>query len=173
MPNYANGKIYSIRSHQTNDVYIGSTTVGLSMRMARHRSRFKSGKLTCTSKEIVKYNDAYIELIENYPCEDKEQLHRREGQVIRATENCVNRCVAGRTKQEYRDDKKNDIKQYHKQYREDHKIERNRQASEYYHANKIELNRKRNEKIVCACGRMVSRKHIPRHKRTAIHLKNI
>jgi hypothetical protein len=44
-----------------------------------------------------------IELIENYPCNSKEELLKREGWYIKVTE-CVNKMVAGRTKQEWKQD---------------------------------------------------------------------
>ena len=39
MPNYQNGKIYCIRSHQTDNIYIGSTTQKLCVRMAEHKRK--------------------------------------------------------------------------------------------------------------------------------------
>lgn len=39
--NYKNGKIYSIRSHQTNKVYYGSTAQLLCKRIAAHRANYK------------------------------------------------------------------------------------------------------------------------------------
>ena len=78
MPNYGNGKIYSIRSHQCEDIYIGSTTQSLAKRLGDHRSGFKryqNGKgHYVTSYDILKYNDHYIELICNYPCTCKGEL---------------------------------------------------------------------------------------------------
>ena len=83
MPNYQNGKLYTIRSHQTDKVYVGSTVQELSVRMAGHRSDFKGytkgGTNYVTSFELLKYNDAYIELIELYPCNSKVELDRGEG----------------------------------------------------------------------------------------------
>ena len=110
MVNYRNGQIYIIRSGQSEDIYIGSTTVGLSKRMAQHRSKYKRytvGRDTYKSAfEVIKYGDAYIELVEDCPCNRKDELHRREGQIMRATENCVNMRIAGRTwKERYTDNK--------------------------------------------------------------------
>ena len=61
-PNFANGKIYSIRSHQTEKIYIGSTTQSLAVRFGGHKRQ------NCSSQQILQFDDAYIELIENYPC---------------------------------------------------------------------------------------------------------
>jgi hypothetical protein len=84
---YALGKIYKITSKQTDLCYIGSTTQPLNIRMNKHR---QPDNLT-SAKEILKYGDAVIELVEEYSCETKEQLARKEADVIQRTSNCVNK----------------------------------------------------------------------------------
>jgi len=97
MPNYQNGKIYSIRSHSRPDlVYVGSTCRRLSERFSKH----KIASNTASSKQIIELGDAYIELIENYACGSKEELNRREGELIRSMD-CVNKRIEGRTPTEY------------------------------------------------------------------------
>lgn len=88
---YSMGKIYIIRSPNTEKVYLGSTVVALKKRFSQHKghNNCKTIKLT-TSKIVMDFGDAYIELLENFPCENKEQLLKREGELIRATQNCVN-----------------------------------------------------------------------------------
>ena len=69
MRNYQNGKIYTVRSRSRPDlVYVGSTIQPLSVRMGMHR--IPSNNLS--SKQVVVIGDAYIELIELYPCSSKE-----------------------------------------------------------------------------------------------------
>jgi len=113
MPDYSQGKIYCIRAPGTDDVYIGSTTQPLWARMAEHRShykRWKDGKRrSCTSCKLLEKEGAYIELIEEYPCDNKEQLNRREGEIVRASPSCVNKYVPQRTPKEYRKDRRDDI----------------------------------------------------------------
>jgi len=146
MSDFANGRIYIIRSNKTDQVYIGSTTQKLSQRMGQHRSDFKCNK-GVTSSELIKHGDAYIELIEKFPCEDREELHKREGEVMRATENTVNKQLAGRTLKQYRkdnkdkikqycDDNKDKTKQYNKQYCDDNKDKLSIQHKQYYDDNK-------------------------------------
>ena len=110
---YKRGKIYSLRSHQTDLVYIGSTIQSLSKRIGGHRDNYKGWLKGAfryvTSFDIVKYDDAYIELVEDYPCKTKAELERREGQVMRDTENCCNRCIAGRTYAEYYQDNREKV----------------------------------------------------------------
>ena len=107
MPNYKNGKIYSIRSYQTDNIYIGSTTRPLSERMNEHRSKYKKflqGNFHyLTSFEILKYEDAYIELIQEIPCNNIMELNKYEGNYIRHMD-CVNKRIEGRTKYEWRKD---------------------------------------------------------------------
>ena len=74
-----------------------------------------------TSQELLKYDDAYIELIEEVPCNNKEQLLKREGEIIRTTEYCVNRCISGRTHAEWKNDNVERLKQYQKEYDENRK----------------------------------------------------
>jgi hypothetical protein len=90
MPNYLNGKIYALRSHQTDDVYIGSTTYPLCTHLSELK-KWKNGTNNyLTSFKLSEYDDCYIELVEYFPCDTKQELKRREGQIIRETENCVN-----------------------------------------------------------------------------------
>lgn len=134
---YANGKIYTIRSFQTDKYYIGSTTSTLTKRLSEHKAKYKQGRTDCTSAEIIQYGDAYIELLEDFPCFKRNQLCKREGYFIREhKDNCVNKAITGRTKKEYYEDNKEQrteqMKQYYeqnkehileycKQYREDNK----------------------------------------------------
>ena len=115
MPNYQHGKIYSIRSILRPDlVYIGSTTRKLSERFGEHK-RIKSNE--CNSKKIIDIGDAYIELLEDCPRNNKEQLLKREGELIRSN-HCVNKQIAGRTKKQWTDENKEQIKKQRKQWRE-------------------------------------------------------
>ena len=106
---YKNGKIYVLRSNQTDDVYIGSTTTKLSKRLYGHKNKFKlwkNGKYPyTTSFELMKYDDIYIELLQGYSCDSKMELCKREGEFIRSID-CVNKNVAGRTHKEWRVDNK-------------------------------------------------------------------
>jgi hypothetical protein len=104
MPDYQKGKIYKIWSPSNNLTYYGSTVQSLSQRLAKHQYTYKcfvngDTKSSKTSFLILKYEDYKIELIENYPCNNVEQLRKREGEYIQSNE-CVNYQVAGRTKEE-------------------------------------------------------------------------
>ena len=94
---YKNGQIYKIVDVGYNEQYFGSTTVELSTRMARHRSKYKryekGDAYYCTSFLLFeKYclDNCKIELVELYPCDSKDEVRKGEGYWIRQ-EDCVNK----------------------------------------------------------------------------------
>ena len=98
------GYIYCIRSYHTELIYIGSTFGTLRQRLYRHKQDFKQFNLQkycyVSSYEIVKYDDAFIELVEKYENVNKMELHRFEGQHIRQNK-CCNKMIAGQTIKEH------------------------------------------------------------------------
>ena len=78
---YSNGKIYKITDNAYTKCYIGSTIQPLSSRMGGHRREYKRyllGNFTLITsfllfQEFGKEN-CKIEIIEEYPCENLEQL---------------------------------------------------------------------------------------------------
>jgi len=121
---YQNGKIYKIVDVGYNDCYIGSTTEKLSQRMVRHRACYKmwkAGKRSGNMSSFIlfeKYGveNCKIELITEFPRENKIQLEREEGRYIKG-ETCVNKCVAGRTKKEYKEEHREAICEKEKERR--------------------------------------------------------
>ena len=159
-----NGKIYSIRSYQTDFIYIGSTCeTRLSARFCKHRAdykRFIENKYHYVSSfEIMMYSDAYIELIEEVEKKTKNELHKLEGEYIRQN-NCVNKKIEGQTVKQYREankgkiSKKNkeyyiynkdNIKENSREYYIKHKVKLNEQHKEYYEINKDTINEQQKE----------------------------
>ena len=161
MPNFQNGKIYAIRSHQTAQVYVGSTTQPLSVRFGAHR--LPSNKLS--SLAIMRFPDAYIELIENYPCADKNELNRREGEFIRSMD-CVNKCIPGRTPAEYRATHMEERKQRKREWYTEHKEEANQQSREWHATHREESNARRKEWR--AAHKEEEKQYRANHKKTCV-----
>ena len=94
---YSKGKIYKICSKYTELPYIGSTIQELAARLNNHQSNLKCYKngtrRYCSSYEVVQYADAWIELIEYFPCKTKKELENREADFIKIEENDVRNCV--------------------------------------------------------------------------------
>ena len=109
MPDYQKGKIYKLYSPSKNLVYYGSTIKSLSQRLANHtyEYRTKTDRL-CQGHLVLECDDYKIELVEDFPCNNKQQLERKEGEYIKNNE-CVNKYVAGRTKKEWNLDNKEKI----------------------------------------------------------------
>jgi hypothetical protein len=145
MPNYANAKIYTIRSYQTDKFYIGSTTQTLPQRLTKHRSEFKrwkngKSKNKTSSFEILQYDDYYIELLEIFPCHGKMELNKREGFYIRDNRDiCVNCIIAGRTKKEYYEDNKEHILKKQVRYRQNNTEKISKRDVQRYKDNKEQI----------------------------------
>jgi hypothetical protein len=159
MPDYQKGKIYKLWSPQGNEIYIGSTVNSLAKRLSQH----KAGNNCCNSKYLFEnYNVVRIELIEEYPCNNKMELDRKEGEHIRGNDKCLNRSIAGRTKKEYNENNKEKLKEYYQNNKEKKKEYR----KEYYENNKEKIR----EKITCECGGRYSNDHKTHHLKTKKHI---
>ena len=190
---YKRGKIYTIRSHKTPLVYVGSTIEPLlSNRLSKHKGhykRYKNGsKKYCASFDILEIDeDCYIELYEDYPCENRRLLRRREGQVIRELD-CVNKVVAGRTRKEHYDENKDRLlavskkwrdnnpeyhkqhgKKYNKQYYQDNKEKLKENSHQYYANNKEKIKARDSRKCQCECGGKYTHQHKARHMKSKKH----
>lgn len=130
MPNYSNGKIYSVRFYDNDKlIYIGSTTQILAVRFGGHKR-----SIECTLYKYIKenYNGdfkcCYVELLEPYECRNKQELNKREGENIRKYKIdidyiVINKQIAGRTPREYHQENRDIIKQYKKEYYLKKKVE--------------------------------------------------
>ena len=180
MPNYQEGKIYTIRNYTDNSlIYVGSTTEKLARRLAKHRSDCNAGSCISLYSHIVDndWSNWYIELYEYYPCNNRTELNRREGEVTREI-GTLNKYIAGRTIEEYYEDNVDKIRERHKKYYEDNvdklkdrkKLYREDKADkikeyrkEYYEKNADKIK----EKVCCdICGSLLSKQYLTRHQKT-------
>ena len=76
---YSKGKIYLIECSISKQKYIGSTIRTLEERFAAHRKNMnrENGKL-CTHMKTYGINNFNISLLEEYPCNNKRELEKRE-----------------------------------------------------------------------------------------------
>ena len=195
---YNTAMIYSIRSPATEKYYIGSTTQILCKRFGDHKTKYK-GYLKniykfVTSFKILELGDAYIELLEEFSCDNKLQLEKREGELIREHKNnCVNKKIEGRTDKEYRVDNVEKLKtyrrehveskkKYDKQYKCNNKEILTENSKKYRDVNKEKIaeNKKlyyiftkeqRNKKCQCVCGATINHNSKAKHIKSAKHLK--
>ena len=151
MPDFSKAKIYKLVSNKSSDVYIGSCLIELSKRFSVHKCKSN----TCISKSMF-VDDAVISivLIEDCPCDNKNQMKARELHYI-TTLQCINinkpfisdiQIINGDKKEwrkQYRIVHAEDLKQYDKQYGKqfyiDHKEEIKQTIKQYQleHAEEI------------------------------------
>ena len=154
MVNYYNGKIYRLVCKDTGEVYIGSTVCALNLRYNNHKCEAYMENKFCVSRQIIQRENHSIELIENYPCNTKEELLFRERHWIDQTE-CINKSTPILSVEEKRQMKC-------------------RQASKYRQIHK-EVIKEWNSKyatfppIQCECGETYTYKHRARHEASLSH----
>ena len=131
MADYSQGKIYKIVG-EDGSTYYGSTVQTLRRRMNRHRC----DKKTSAYQTIISKMDYEMILIENYPCQSREELERREGWYIRENP-CVNRCIPGRTHREYYEHNREEILENRKVYYQDNLVEIREKSKVKYDHNRV------------------------------------
>ena len=185
------GRVYVIKSHQTDKVYIGSTMKTIEQRLRSHKFNYKNylkGMYAYVSSfEIIQHDDAFIELLEEVNIENKQELHKIEGKYIKKMD-CVNHCIAGRSVKEWREDNKEQISEkgkeyrdankerileYRKDYYQDNKEQMKEQMKDYYQQNKVQILERMKEIFTCECGSTIAKSSLSNHKRTNKHKKYI
>ena len=197
MPDYQKGKIYKIVCNSTGLTYYGSTVNSLCKRMSGHRSYLKTEN-TCKSKLVLAGGDYDYSLVEECPCDSKDQLHQRERFYIENNE-CVNKSIPGRTQKEYREQNKDKVLAQQKEYREQNKdkvLARNKEyyeqnkdkvlaqhkeyreqnrdkilarKKEHYEQNKDKVLAQKKVKVTCECGSVIGKSSLARHCKTKKH----
>ena len=185
MPDYQQGKIYTIRCKTDNNlIYVGSTVNTLIRRWFNHKQDTdrRNSKINRTMKEMGIEN-FYIELYELYPCNSKMELEKREGEIIRLI-GTLNEKVAGRDKHEYyienldkikpiRDkyyaENKEKIREQQKQYTIENKETKKEYDKEYREQNKEKIKERKSILMTCECGCEIRKEGKANHLRTEKH----
>lgn len=179
---YSKGKIYQIYCHVTNNRYIGSTLQKLNYRLHTHKSHYKlylQDKHHYVSVyEVLKNNKYDISLLENYPCNSKEELELREAVWVKENE-CVNINVPAATEEDRELNRAISNDKYIKsekgkitreKYRKSEKgkeAEKRHKQTELYKNKMIELSKK----VKCKCDSVISRGNYLRHLQSKKHLQ--
>jgi hypothetical protein len=177
MPDYSQGKIYKLVS-PSGQIYVGSTIQPLSDRKADHKKHYnqwkKNNRKYMSSYKLFDedYENVDIVLIEAFPCNNKDELHKRERHFI-DTIKCVNTYKPTRTHQEWI----NDNREKYTLRRKDHYIKNadtiKAKRMQYYEKNKDDINEKRKVLHECECGGKYSNNHKSRHLKTTKHINFI
>jgi len=150
------GKIYIIRNkNDDNLIYIGSTFAEINYRFNRHRFQHTTALHKYITETCDDWDNWDIEIFAEYPDISKEDLLKKEGEIIRLNilQNplgTLNKCIAGRTRQEYIQDNKDKINDIRKRYYHNH-IDRFKQS------------------YTCECGRSFRTDNKYRHLKSKYH----
>ena len=118
MPDYSQGKIYTIRCRNDDAlIYVGSTTQPLSHRWGGHKlMSLRKPNILVYQTINNEWDNWYIELYELYPCNSKMELEKREGEITREI-STLNMRIEGRKRREYLNDNAEKIREQRKNYR--------------------------------------------------------
>ena len=140
MNKYLNSKIYKVFSNEGEECYIGSTVYELKTRFNLHKyhyALYKQNQFHYIS--IFEIFDKYgidncnVELILDFPCASRHDLHIKEGYYIQQIPHTVNKNVSGRNQ---KDSYKACIEKYKDHYIQYHKDYNKKYFKNYYETHK-------------------------------------
>jgi hypothetical protein len=160
MLDYSKASIYKIVCNISGKIYIGSTCQPLHQRLGGHVASHKRGA-GCASSQIIEAGNYSIILIEEYQCENKQQLLRKERNYIDSMD-CVNKYrpivskeEAIAEKQEYYQLNKDSITIRKKQHYQNNRETILQKANEY-----------QSKKVNCSiCNKEMRKDNLTKHKR--------
>lgn len=194
---YSKGKIYKLCIGELT--YVGSTCQPLHVRKAGHKrtylSKINGGSFYTTSFKLFELGDPDIVLLEEYPCNNKMELHKKEREWIEKLV-CVNKYIPFKSDDEKREVKINCTKNWkennidkiniqrrnaYKQnpdkyikkvkiYNDKNKDRKKIYNIEYRKKNEDKIKKKKSEKYNCECGGKYTRGDRPKHNKTSIHM---
>ena len=155
---YRFGKIYYIYSPSHPDVgfYFGSSKLTTKRRFSKHKSDYKrwlAGKSGyCASFKILEFGDAVIVKLEDFPCNNENELKLREKATIKCNRpRCVNINNPAPTAEERKT-----------------KTQATKQA--WYQSHAQEIQAYNQIYVICECGQRVNKASKARHMRSQKHL---
>lgn len=186
---YQNGKIYCISNDDL--YYVGSTVQGLKDRLRGHKTDCKNYETSHhykSSFEIIKTEKYQIKLIENYPCESKAELEKREYEIIKQYkelhgDKCVN-IIGTKTEEDFKKEARERANAYYVEHKEecnekmrqsyyDNREKRLEQVKKYREDNHEKIMEKLLTPTECECGDVVAKCNLTRHKKSKRHLDKI
>lgn len=145
--NYSKGKVYKLVNNVDNEIYVGSTIQSLTQRKAGHKRKAVDvpNRRVYQHLNTIGWDNVEIVLIENYPCESKDELNARERYWVEELNPSLNKYFPLRTQKEYRQVNADFLKEWSREYRQKNadKIKENKR--EYYQQNVDKIKEKNRE----------------------------
>lgn len=166
------------------NIYVGHTT-NKTRRKQEHNSRCNNSNDKQYNSYVYKFirenggwSNWSMIVVEEYPCENKNQAEARERYWIETLQATLNKVIPTRTKQEYMEENREQLREKSKQYNSEHREEcrkynkKYREENEDYHKRrKKEWRERTKEKINCECGGYYYTTEKNKHVKTQKHLK--
>ena len=179
---YSNSVIYKLycKSVNVNDIYIGST-INMYNRLRTHKSKCNNNSYNTYLYKFIRDNGGWNNwnyfILENYNCENYNQLIKRERYWIEKLNSKLNSVkypyLTEYEKNNYSNINKEKMKEYQKEYRKEYYEKNKQKIKEYNKKNKERFNqnyKQNNYKIICECGIKITKYYLSRHKKTKTHL---
>jgi hypothetical protein len=146
MPDYKTAVIYKLccKDEGVPDIYIGSTT-NFKGRKRLHKHDCK--KCVLPVYQFIRVNGGWdnwsMLVIEEYPCDNRKELHTRERywiEYFNASLNCLIPCRSrAECNRKYYQENLVRLKERHKKYEQEHRDKRNEQKIKYRENNREEI----------------------------------
>jgi len=169
MPDYKKSVIYKIYDNTNGDTYYGSTCNELRFRIWKHKSSAKCNSDGAVSKSIFLNDDYDYSVVEEFPCENRQELHTRERWWIENNV-CINKSIPTRTQKEYYIVNRERIITTAKEHYDKNKDTIKLNNKKYRANNMEEISKKRAIKIECECGCKITSRNISAHRTSARHI---
>jgi group I intron endonuclease len=136
---YANGKIYKLVNNVDDEFYVGSTCTTLAKRLYGHKSNATKQTSMRVYQHLNEIGWEYVNivLIQEYPCENKMQLERRERYWIEEMKPTLNKNIPTRSKQEWRVVNADKERESNAKYRAEH-LDKERERKAKYRVENAE-----------------------------------
>ena len=176
---YHNSKIYVVKNNFSIEKYIGSTTTALCKRMIKHRCDAKQRPHLSKFYTYMNENgieNFYIELLEEFKCENVEQLRKQEGKFVEE-QGTLNEKKAGRSKTEYQKEysqnNRDKINQRRNELRKENpdktKEEYKKWSALYRERHPEKVKHWKSTKVECECGGCYTLSHKAEHIKSKKH----
>jgi hypothetical protein len=168
-----NALIYSItKKNSTEVLYIGSTT-NFTRRQYTHRTSCiskaeKNKKYNLELYEYIRNNDGFgnfmFNVVLEFVCSSLTEQRQKEQEYI--DKYGIDYLLNDRDAYITPEEKTRRSRISSKKAQDRNRDEYNKRRRDNYSKNSKEINEKKNEKILCSCGKFISKNHKARHLRT-------
>ena len=174
---YGNSVIYKIccKDESIIDCYVGSTT-NFGRRIGEHKRTCNNVKSKYYNRPVYRFirdngnfDNWNFEILEDYPCRNKESLVKRERYWFEKLGAKLNSNYPVRSQKEYIEQNKEKIKEYRKIHYEQNREKILENNKEYNRKNREIISEQKKEKVECPCGSVVRKSDLKRHKKSQKH----